>query len=573
LEIESMAEALRVEPDGDVARLIALGVAAADHDPKLSAIVLEIRLIRLSHRRANILIYTEYTDSQVAAARALLAAHGIDGEILTIGGHDGDQARAAAAQQFAERDGLILISTDSLAEGLNLHQHCFHLIHLDLPYNPNRLEQRNGRIDRYGQQREPEIRYLYIPGTFEENLLLHLIGKYEKARSSLDVMPDTLGVTALPGDYEAGLTGGLSEDPYDLFKADSDTIRTLDRAAGDSSPDTVANLMREIDRAFDAFDLMAVCHGWHGVQGSNAEMGQLRYDREPAEDLADFVAAVAAEETGEAPTTHHEIRLPANWAYGLDGTPGFDSARCVLRFTRHFETFRDKTGRDVAYLGRAHPVVLRAIRDCCRSPAPISVGRADHLGLLLTFEIQIPVADRTVFRQVIGILATPDRQPVELDHWPGLDISELADPEDQIWDRLFACWSGPARSKSEDLLSGIASRKQETFVAHYEELRQQQIARSRRWLRVRANHLCGLFTPMTGDLFGASDTEPAWRHQRDPLTRLISYATSPETPVGKRREANDVLEAFRGMEPSAAKPSTVVSRPLGMLMLVPGNVV
>ena len=71
LEVESMAESLRLEPDSEPARLIRLGVAAEAHDPKLSAIILEVRLIRLRHRRANILIYTEYTDSQVAAARAL----------------------------------------------------------------------------------------------------------------------------------------------------------------------------------------------------------------------------------------------------------------------------------------------------------------------------------------------------------------------------------------------------------------------------------------------------------------------------------------------------------------------
>ena len=294
--------------------------------------ILEVRLIRLRHARANILIYTEYTDSQIAAARALRSAPGIEGEVLTIGGQDDDHARAAAAQRFAECDGMILISTDSLAEGLNLHQHCFHLIHLDLPYNPNRLEQRNGRIDRYGQQQEPEIRYLYIPGTFEENLLLHLIAKYEKARSSLDVMPDTLGVTARSDDYETGLTGRLSEDPYDLFKTDSEAIRTLDRAVLDSSPDTVAELMREIDRAFDAFDLMAVCHGWHGVHGLNAELEQLiraeqlRDKSAAAEDLADFVGLVAEAETGEPVTTQNEIRLPPNWVRGLDGLPGFDSA-------------------------------------------------------------------------------------------------------------------------------------------------------------------------------------------------------------------------------------------------------
>jgi hypothetical protein len=35
-------------------------------------------------------------------------------------------------------------------------------MHLELPFNPNRLEQRNGRIDRYGQTREPIVRYLYL---------------------------------------------------------------------------------------------------------------------------------------------------------------------------------------------------------------------------------------------------------------------------------------------------------------------------------------------------------------------------------------------------------------------------
>jgi len=92
--------------------------------------------------------------------------------------------RPRAAERCAEEDGIILVSTDSLAEGLNLHQRCCHLIHLDLPYNPNRLEQRNGRIDRYGQRNDAEIRYLYLGGTFEERLLLRLIAKYEKEYSS-----------------------------------------------------------------------------------------------------------------------------------------------------------------------------------------------------------------------------------------------------------------------------------------------------------------------------------------------------------------------------------------------------
>ena len=118
----------------------------------------------------------------------------------------------------AEQDGIILISTDSLAEGLNLQQRCFNLIHLDLPYNPNRLEQRNGRIDRYGQPHDPQIRYLYLAGTFEERLLLRLIAKYEKARAHLTFMPDTLGVTADEGALSTGLIAGFAERQAQLFE-------------------------------------------------------------------------------------------------------------------------------------------------------------------------------------------------------------------------------------------------------------------------------------------------------------------------------------------------------------------
>jgi hypothetical protein len=46
----------------------------------------------------------------------------------------------------------ILLATDAAAEGLNLQNHCYRLLHYEIPWNPNRLEQRNGRIDRHGQK-------------------------------------------------------------------------------------------------------------------------------------------------------------------------------------------------------------------------------------------------------------------------------------------------------------------------------------------------------------------------------------------------------------------------------------
>ena len=577
LEIESMTQALRERPEDEPETLIHLGMAAEANDPKLSAMVLEVRLIRIKHERANILIYTEYADSQTAAARALRSAPGVDGEVLTIGGQDDDETRAVIAQQFAERDALILVSTDSLAEGLNLHRRCFHLIHLDLPYNPNRLEQRNGRIDRYGQHQEPEIRYLYIPGTFEESLLLRLIAKYEKARSSLDIMPDTLGATASPDDYLTPLTGNLSENRDDLFRTDPETIRTLDRSISDSSPETLGALLREIDRAFEAFDLMAVCHGWYGARGLNAGMDQVlqaersRSHSGDAEDLAEFVGAVVAAETNQPTLAPSGIRLPPNWIHGIEDLPGFDPATSLLRFTHDFELYRDSAGQSTSFVGRAHPLVLRAIRHGCRLPGAVAVSRGKNLGLLLTFEIEIPVSNRAMFRQIVAVLARPDGPPKEMRQWLDLGRPEHTVPITQVWNRLFASWAGAAKSDSVSILSQIASRKHAAFRAEFDESRQEEAGRARRWLRMRADLLCGAFVSRTGDLFGGHAPGPVWRHEEDPLTRLILFAADPETPGPKRRDANETVETFHQINPSEAAPGPVASRQIGMLMLVPAD--
>ena len=54
----------------------------------------------------------------------------------------------------------VLVATDCLSEGINLHEHFTAVLHYDLPWNPNRLEQREGRVDRYGQTAKEVKAYL-----------------------------------------------------------------------------------------------------------------------------------------------------------------------------------------------------------------------------------------------------------------------------------------------------------------------------------------------------------------------------------------------------------------------------
>src|SRR5262249_21328389 len=136
----------------------------------------------------------------------------------TMSGADNETARSATTDRFRSESNLILVSTDAAAEGLNLHQRCHYLLHLELPFNPNRLEQRNGRIDRFGQQYDPIVRYLYLHGTFEERILLRLIAKYERQRARLTFVPNTLGLTASTDSAAERLLKGLMDEDERLFR-------------------------------------------------------------------------------------------------------------------------------------------------------------------------------------------------------------------------------------------------------------------------------------------------------------------------------------------------------------------
>ena len=568
-EAESMAEALRTESGADLSRLLDLAAAAQSADPKLGAIVLEIRLIRAEHARANILIYTEYTDSQAAAAAALRQADGIAGEILTIGGADNADARAQAAERFGAEDSLILIGTDTLAEGLNLHSRCFHLIHLDLPYNPNRLEQRNGRIDRYGQTRDPDIRYLYLPGTFEERLLLHLISKYEKSRAALDVMPDTLAVAARDGMDRDSLTGGLSEDPADLFAPGDGAIQPLGRAVEDMHPDSVTDLIREIDGAFAGFERMAVAHGWYDP-GMAARGAAISCDPVPGDtDLASFVAGVIAAETGAPALSGNELRLPRSWTDGLRDMPGFDADKNILRFTRNIDVWRDLDGRAMAFLGRAHPLAARAIRHGCQLPASVAAARSTSLGRLSTYVLEIQCGGKTLYRRTAAILATPDGSAVEASLRSELPRFEQDAACSGLWERLFESWAGLVQAPEQAAIAEISRAESARFMERQKAKQPVEQARMRRWLTAKASQLCGPFVPPTPDLFGATPPGPEWLREPDAENRLILLATDPATASAKRREANAALGVFQAARRGEDDVQTATYRPIGVLMLVP----
>ncbi len=579
LEAEDIADTLDgTEAVAQLRALIRLGEAAAPLDPKLAALVLEIRLIRLAHPAANVLVYTEYTDSQRAAVAALQAA-GLDGTVLTISGADAEVDRTRAAERCAEADGIILVSTDSLAEGLNLHQRCCHLIHLDLPYNPNRLEQRNGRIDRYGQRQDPQIRYLYLAGTFEERLLLRLIAKYETARACLSFMPDTLGVTADAGRLHEPLLAGFAEDAPSLFSDMPRLVHSLDLAAEDSGSDGYRDLLREIDRAFASFDHMAVRHGWM----SAVDTPDRSSDPAPVNpaatslsanpiDLTAFIASTLVPDT-------HGLRVPAGWVRELDQLAGFDRLHGTVRLTHDASQLHDADGRALMYPGRAHPLTRRAIGWARTSDTGrVSVVQGHACSLLMTYVAEIGGPHGVVFCQVFALRLFPDGV-IE----PQSDFLSLGTPEptlsnvlpidgqraDRLWRTRFGSWGMTQIAAAEPVAHAAANLLAASFAAAHRQRLDNDIAVAQVWLQRRSAELCGAVLPSIGDLFDGGPPIAAWRTCAVAEERLSGFAHDAGVPVPHRRDAADILSRFRAIiqQPHALPPPSV--RTLGMLMLCP----
>ena len=102
--------------------------------------------------------YIATADYLARGLQKLLESSHTDLRVVSITGRMGDDERRAKVEELADEPCRVLIATDCLSEGVNL-QHAFNaVLHYDLPWNPNRLEQREGRVDRYGQERQSSKR-------------------------------------------------------------------------------------------------------------------------------------------------------------------------------------------------------------------------------------------------------------------------------------------------------------------------------------------------------------------------------------------------------------------------------
>ncbi len=590
--------------------LIELADAAIAQDPKLHQLVAEINAIRQQEPKANVLVYTEYVDSQQAAIKALKATPGM-GTVLTMCGDDNDKVRAATTERFRTQQGVVLISTDSAAEGLNLHQRCHHLIHLELPFNPNRLEQRNGRIDRYGQQHNPIVRYLYLQKSFEDRILLRLIAKYERQRARLTFVPNTLGLTTSSDASQVRLLKGLMDEDTKLFQQEPTLFDFHEGDESQGADEATKELLEEIDRSLKGYEQAARTSAWLGEAGLNAEEPLLEEATEARAlggrvskvDLAAFVCNAVrlhgGQVAGRIDDDHFTLRLPPAWCHGLEDLPGYDPSKRLVRLTTKLDVTRDSADNPVGYLGRAHPLVRRAldrVRNLSfggtattgRDPrASAAVADVPEPTLLYTFLGRLSSRAGRELERVLAVQVIASGTTHVFD--TAAQWAPLADPDKAIrttdlWDQHFKTWGQDAGDRAEQAALASFQPLAQQFVAERTRSLEAERESHQQWLQKRCEEITG--TPQKAavqrtffDDVSASGGEavapPAWISIADPAERLAAFATDHHQPPSKRTEADGVLRVYRqrtAILDSLAALGEPEMIPLGVLMLIPEEV-
>jgi len=215
-----------------------------------------------SYTATRLIIFTEYADTAnyiIKMLRAALDGTELDNDRIAHfhGAMSDDQRRELQANFNAHPDKhpvRILVATDAAREGVNLQSHCADLIHYDIPWNPGRLEQRNGRIDRTLQP-SPEVRCMYfaLPQRREDRVLDVLVKKVERIHAQLGSLSAVVLARIEANLDKHGIDQGAQQRLELGDDDDREATPIVEREVESIRPDN-DRLSRELESAADCYE-------------------------------------------------------------------------------------------------------------------------------------------------------------------------------------------------------------------------------------------------------------------------------------------------------------------------------
>lgn len=167
------------------------------------------------------------------------------GQLEVLEGSMSDTQQQALVERFGRLDDplRVLLCSDVASEGLNLHYFCHRLVHFDLPWSLMVFQQRNGRVDRYGQKHQPHIVYLFTE-TVNERIkgdlrILEILEKKDE-QANFNLGDPSAFLNVYDPDKEAEKVTGFMADGMSAEQVEA----TLDKAAASTSDNEADFLMQ-----------------------------------------------------------------------------------------------------------------------------------------------------------------------------------------------------------------------------------------------------------------------------------------------------------------------------------------
>ena len=377
----------------------------------------------------RLIVFTEYKTTLDYIARRLGTSHPPE-RIVTLfgsGGADGmdDAGREQVKAAFNDPTSpvRVLVATDAASEGLNLHRTARYLLHYDCPWNPSRLEQRNGRLDRYGQGRDVTVHHFVSAAQPDLRFLDHVIRKADEIREDLgsvnEIFDRAVYNRLVRGDsvaaVQATLDAALAAAPRDL--------KPVEPKVEDAPARRFAE---ELD-----FDAQAQCDTLDTALAIGAGRPQLLASEAPG-----FYRLKHPDLPGWRDVVDEALRRPP-----MDGPVprlAFDTAAFV-RSIGPLEVFQPPP--DAALMHLAHPLMRRALGVLSRRryPGNSQVSRwtvrrgsvpdgAEALILLSVEELAVNDL-RETFHHTVHTVAHPLRDGALGDPLPPDDLPANGSPE------------------------------------------------------------------------------------------------------------------------------------------------
>lgn len=397
-----------------------------------------------------VLMFTEYKRTQALVISALMAEFGRDSVGFMNGDNrlesvlmpDGNVTQLSSRREDtcdAFNAGRIrfLVSTEAGGEGIDLQQRCSALIHVDLPWNPMRLHQRVGRLNRYGQQRPVSVVSLRNPDTVEsmiwDKLETKLASIMRAVGSAMDEPEDLLQlVLGMSGEriFDQLFAGAasVSRERLDMW---------FDEMAGTLGGDSAVKTVQELVGHAASFDLSAL------------------KDVPPVDlpDLLPFFQSLLA--------LNHRRPKIEGCALSFK-TPDEWITSHVIR--RHYEGLvfdRQLPLSAGDLIGVGHPLMERALQQAVRLRGSLCViDGLDAPLRVIAVSNRVTAKDGAIGRLVFGIAGLPGQLRL-LKDWEVLRAlnectlkSETAEPSDQRA-ALIQAWLGHSRAATPDLLRSV----------------------------------------------------------------------------------------------------------------------